>query len=237
MNYHGITINNLHSYNDFDLIMTDRNITTPSKIKIKKSVPYLNGYYDFSDINGTENYDERSLEYTFKFKCNSLKQFENKYINILRWIVHGTKKELRDDLLEGYYFLAECEGKIEYKRFDTNRKYGYITISFVAYPFKIGDRYEGNNLWDPFNFETDVLQDTKFDVNGSKEVNIYNLSAISVVPKVVCSSEMSVTKENVTYNFKAGESEDYRFIFKPYENKLTIKGNGTIEFLFRKMVI
>ena len=233
----GITLNNLHSYKDFGLILTDRYITTPSKIKVKKSVPFLNGYYDFSNINGSECYNERTLKYTFLLKCNSIMEFEYKYINILKWIVHGNKKTLRDDFIKGYYFLAECEGDVDDKRFDPNKKHGFITITFTAYPFKIGESYEGNNLWDEFNFELDVLQDTSFNISGSKDVSIYNVSAINIVPVVICSSNMEVIKDDVTYMFKHGTSEDYRFELSVGENNMLIKGNGSIEFKFRKEVL
>ena len=233
----GITLNNLHSYKDFGLILTDRYITTPSKIKVKKSVPFLNGYYDFSNINGSECYNERTLKYTFLLKCNSIMEFEYKYINILKWIVHGNKKTLRDDFIKGYYFLAECEGDVDDKRFDPNKKHGFITITFTAYPFKIGESYEGNNLWDEFNFELDVLQDTSFNISGSKDVSIYNVSAINIVPVVICSSNMEVIKDGITYMFKHGTSEDYRFELSVGENNMIIKGSGSIEFKFRKEVI
>lgn len=233
----GITLNNLHSYKDFGLIITDRDITTPSKIKIKKSVPFLNGYYDFSDINGSECYDERTLKYTCLLKCNNIRQFEYKYMNILKWVTQGKKKPLRDDFLKGYYFLAECEGNVECKRFDSNKKYGYITITFTAYPFKIGESYEGNNLWDDFNFELDVLQDTNFNISGSNNVSIYNNSSTNITPTVICSNNMEVIKNSVTYKFNTGTSKDYRFELFVGENDMVIKGNGSIEFKFRKEVL
>ncbi len=48
---------------------------------------------------------------------------------------------------------------------------------------------------------------------------------------------MEVIKDGVTYMFKHGTSEDYRFELSVGENNMLIKGNGSIEFKFRKEVL
>ena len=48
---------------------------------------------------------------------------------------------------------------------------------------------------------------------------------------------MMVTLDNKTFKFQAGETKDYRFRLKKGENSLKIKGEGTIEFKFRKEVL
>ena len=114
---------------------------------------------------------------------------------------------------------------------------GKLKAIFSAYPFKISTTYEGNNLWDSFNFEVDVLQDTKFTVNGSSNVNIYNSSAIDIEPTIIASSKFEIIKDSKKFIVEAGESKDYRFKLKKGENNITLRGNGTIEFRFRKEVL
>ena len=48
----GIRINNKHSYGDFGLYLKSRNIGLPEKKSIRQTVPFMNGYYDFSALNG-----------------------------------------------------------------------------------------------------------------------------------------------------------------------------------------
>ena len=57
----GITLNNKHSYNDFGLRIISRDIDSPAKKKIKASVPFINGDYDFSLIYGDQVYENRTL--------------------------------------------------------------------------------------------------------------------------------------------------------------------------------
>ena len=197
----------------------------------------MNGYYDFSNLYGANSYDDRKLKYTFRLKGKNITDINNKYTSIVNWLIEGNKEPLFDNLFRGYYFLAECEGQINFKELNVNKKYATIEVEFTAYPFKIGESFEGNNLWDSFNFELDVLQDTKFTVNNTSNVSIYNSSIIDIEPEIVASSSFEITLDNKKYVVNAGNSKDYRFKLKPGANNLTLKGNGTIEFRFRKEVL
>ena len=232
---YGITYNNKHSFKDLGLtVLNTRVIETPSKIKITETVPFMNGSYDFSNLYGSNCYTERQLEYEFLIKaCNSA-ELEFKRMQIDQWLLSSNSKtKLFDDNVPGYYYLAECISV----KFEDLVKTGKLKAIFTAYPFRIGEAYEGNSLWDNFNFELDVLQDTKFTVNGSSNVNIYNPSIIDIEPSIIASSQFEIVLDNKKYTVGYGTSKDYRFKFKPGNNNLILKGNGTIEFRFRKEVL
>lgn len=232
---YGISYEGKHSFNDLGLtVLNTRIIETPSKIKITETIPFMNGSYDFSNLYGNNCYTERKLEYEFLVKADSRQKLEYLRMYIDNWLLGTNKKTvLMDDNLKGYYYLAECES-VDYEDLVKN---GKIKAIFTAYPFKIRDCYEGNNLWDSFNFELDVLQDTKFTVNGSSNVNIYNSSAIDIEPTIIASSNFEIIKDNKKYVVESGTSKDYRFKLKKGDNNITLKGNGTIEFRFRKEVL
>ena len=232
---YGITYNNKHSFNDLGLtVLNTRVIETPSKIKITETIPFMNGSYDFSNLYGGNCYTERKLEYEFLIKANNSMELEFKRMSVENWLLSSNSKtKLFDDNIPNYYYLAECES-IDFE--DLNNM-GKLKAYFIAYPFKISEAYEGNNLWDSFNFESDVLQDTKFTVNGYANVNIYNSSAIDIEPAIIASSEFEIIKDSKKFIVEAGESKDYRFKLKKGNNNITLKGNGTIEFRFRKEVL
>ena len=232
---YGITYNNKHSFNDLGLtILNTRVIETPSKIKVTQTIPFSNITYDFSNLYGSNCYTERKLEYEFLIKANSSVQLEFKRMQIENWLLSSNgKSELFDDNIEGYYYNAECIST----DFEDMNNIGKLKAIFTAYPFKISSEYEGNNLWDSFNFELDVLQDTKFTVNGTSSVSIYNSSVIDVEPEIIASNGFEITLDNKKYTVETGVSKDYRFKLKSGINNLTLKGNGTIEFKFRKEVL
>ena len=229
-----INFNNKLSYEDLGLVILEREIKTPSKSKVKDSVPFINGSYDFSSLYGGNCYPDRTLTYTFKLKSTNRIGLETLRIKIDNWLMGTrTKERLYDNNLKGYYFLAECES-VDFEEF---YKLGKLKATFTAYPFRIRDCYEGNNLWDDFNFELDVLQDTIFNISGTKDITIHNQSATNIIPTVICSAPMEVVKDGIAYKFNTGTSKDYVFELSMGANKLNIKGNGTIEFKFRKEVL
>ena len=232
---YNITYNNKNSYNDFGLKrFNSKEHKAPVKNKIYESIPFMNGSYDFSNIYGSPSYSDRELNYSFLIEIENEEVMNYKKIAIENWLLGTNSKSiLIDEDLKGYYYMAECTDV----NFDNYYSFGLIDITFTAYPFKIGESYEGNNLWDNFNFELDVLQDTKFTVNGTSSVDIYNPSVIDIEPEIIASSQFEITLDNKKYTVKAGTSKDYRFKLRKGNNNLTLKGDGTIEFRFRKEVL
>ena len=230
-----ITYNNKHSFNDFGLKRIDsKENKAPTKNKIYETIPFMNGSYDFSNLYGSANYSDRELNYSFLIEVESEEVMNYKKIAIENWLLGTNEKTiLIDEDLKGYYYMAECTDI----NFDNYYSFGLIDVTFTAYPFKIGEAYEGNNLWDSFNFELDVLQDTKFAVNGTSSVSMYNPSVIDIEPEIIASSQFEIALDNKKYTVKAGASKDYRFKLRKGNNNLTLKGDGTIEFRFRKEVL
>ena len=230
-----IVFNGKHSFNDMRLKRINATEhKAPTKNKIQQTIPFMNGSYDFSNLYGSATYSDREFTYSFLVEIENEALMNYRKIEIENWLLGANKKTiLIDEDLKGYYYLAEC---IDID-FDNYYSFGLIDVTFTAYPFKISSSYEGNNLWDSFNFELDVLQDTKFTVNGSSNVNIYNSSAIDIEPTIIASSNFEIIKDNKKYVIESGESKDYRFKLKKGNNNITLKGNGTIEFRFRKEVL
>lgn len=232
--FYGITKGNKHSYNNFGLKIISRELNPPSKKKIKETIPFMHGSYDFSSLYGENVYEERKIKYIFDFRYRNKLEFISKKIAIANWLTSGSKEPLYDDLIPGYYFIAECEDSIDFSE-------GYVdcevTVTFTAYPFKIRTYEEGNIPWDDFIFDLDTLQKTKFNVQGSKDIKLYNESAKSITPIIVSDSEMQILKDRATYIVPKGEIKDYRLNLDIGENKLTINGNGNIEFKFRRELL
>lgn len=230
----GIIKNNKHSYNDFGLKILRREFNPPSKKKIKEILPFMNGSYDFSLLYGEDVYEERSIKYVFDFRYKDKIDFFNKKTAITDWLLNSSKEPLHDDLIPGYYFIAECEDSIVFSE-------GYIdcevTVTFKAYPFKVSILQDGHDIWDEFNFELDMVQSTKFEIENIKNIQLYNNGAIGINPTVICSSNMEIIKGNTAYKFNAGESKSWSFKLDKGLNNLIIKGTGTIEFKWYKEVL
>lgn len=233
--FEGIKKGGKHSYTDFKMKMISRNDDPPAKIKIKDRAPFSNTTYDFSSLYGGDTYEDRPLKYVFDLKYKDEFDFNNKKAAINKWILSSGKEALYDDFVKGFYFLAECEGGVEYNDYGTGAE---VTVEFIAYPFKIGSNLEGDLLWNDVNFYLpDYIQKTKFQINGSKTITLY-LSGDNVVsPTVVVDSDMQCTLNGYTTTFTTSKNSDDGFELKPGSNVINIVGTGNIDFQFRKEVL
>ena len=229
----GIVKDAKHSYNDFGLTVRDVTTETKKKNKTLVKIPFMNGSYDFSCLYGGQTYEEEMRVYEFNLIAKDKYDLEIQKMKLSEWLLDGGQVEIYDDLLVGYHRLAEC---IDLS-FEENHNYAKVIANFRAYPFKICDEYEGDDIWDTFNFELDVAQDVKFTVESVKSEVLINNGSNVVTPVVICSDPMTVTLNNKAFKFPKGESKDYRFRLKKGDNSLNIEGRGTIEFKFRKEVL
>lgn len=231
-----IDFNGKNSYRDFRLKISEATIGNPSKIKRQERVPFSNDLYDFSEIYGGQEYEERPLSFTFYIdNYENINSFYIYETEILNWLVSQNSKQiLKYSQLPGYYFLAEVVDSTET---DFKLVGGTATIEFSAYPFKISELKEGHDIWDEFNFLLDYAQITEFEVKGSKDVTLFNNGASIINPEIEATSEMEIIMNDGTYNVPSGRSKSSEFMLPSLENKMTIKGNGTISFHFRKELV
>jgi predicted phage tail component-like protein len=233
----GFKFNNKHIYKDLDfkIYMHTKSIQPPSKKKIKETVPFMNGSYDFSTVgtNGELTYEERAITIELGLVGNSKEELYSIYSKTLQWLVDSGPSQLIFDDIQEYYFLAEVE---DVGSFEEIMEFGKLTVTFKTEPFKKGMDLEGSNLWDTFNFETDIMQTTTFNVTGSMTVTIVNPGRI-ITPQVIVSANMSCLLGTYTASFTTTKDKDYKFRLQPGENVIKITGTGSIEFRFRKEVL
>jgi predicted phage tail component-like protein len=230
-----IIFNGKWNYSNFDVILNYFKPQPPAQKIIKEDVPYMHGTYDFSTIgsNGETVYSERNILCSIEYRCKNTALMMIKYSNLLEWLLSG-KHELIYTGEPDMKYMAKVE---QAPSFDTFRaRGGRLQFEFIAEPFKQSINLVGDDTWDTFNFETDYVQDTEFDVAGSKIINLYNPGR-NIVPVVNCSSSMTVILNSYTANFIAGDNRNWRFRLQPGLNQITVNGTGHIKFMFRKELL
>src|SRR5699024_6231271 len=66
------------------------------------------------------------------------------------------------------------------------------TIKFDCYPFAIANNVEGSDVWDEVFFPHWIFQDTKYTVNGTQVINLYNIGSKSIECELVVSGSVTV---------------------------------------------
>ena len=227
----GVKINGKHN-KEFGIAMESASIGFPAKKKIKETVPFMNGYYDFSTIgsNGEIMYEEREVDITFGIPARSKEELQYMYSKILEWSVDIPKSQLIFDSMPDYYFEGEV---VDSSTLEETMAYGKLQLKFTCDPFKKSVSYIGDGLWDPFNFEEDYFEDSTFVISGSGTVGIHNPGR-SVRPIINCSASATMIHNGKTYNLVKGDNKVYGLYFTTGLNTMTIRTNGTIGFKFRK---
>jgi hypothetical protein len=125
----------VHSYRTFGLQIKSRKIGLPEKKSIRQTVPFMNGYYDFTTLNGEPTWSERIIEFTFDILENTPQLLEAKIDEILAWLTHIHDKDIFDDVIPDYLWHGSYESsEINY---DESGIQAELKVSFVVYPFKI----------------------------------------------------------------------------------------------------
>lgn len=136
MNTAGISINGKHSFTDLGQYLKSRNIGIPSRKRVTGTVPYMNGYYDFSALNGEPAYDERTLEYTFDIMEDTPEAVEMTKNNIISWAMGAVESKIYDDYDPDHYFIGSYSEAEFTEDDDLPEEGGELTITFAAQPYR-----------------------------------------------------------------------------------------------------
>ena len=130
-----LIINGKKSYDDFNVYIADRNISSPKKKVIKESVPFSNVVYDFSKMDGEIYWEERILQYSFDIAELSTKEMEETKTKLLNWLLNVHDTDIYDPYIGDYHFHGSYDSDTWIENFEA----GTITVSFSVYPYKISN--------------------------------------------------------------------------------------------------
>ena len=195
----------------------------PKKVKLLKDVPFSNVDYDFSTIYGEQTYENRKVKYIINavhkgtIENTGMHSVANSIIN---WVMSSdTMQPLFDDQDPRYHFLGEVRDAAELTdSFD----FGAVSIVFDCYPYRIKNVAEGNDIWDDFNFDEDIAQNVKYNVEGLRSINLVNISAHAVEYTIK-------TTGNVTYTGPE--------LMEKGNNIFVFNGTGTAEVVWYREVL
>lgn len=231
-----INFDSKSSLADFNCVINEANVGLPEKNKTRIQIPNTSLYYDYAKIFG-DVYSERTLEYTFLIcDVNALNtiELEHRKGMIANWLIPGSQHLLQDSAIPGYYFKAEVQSAPEYT---DNIDYAFFKVSFTCYPFRIRNFEEGEDIWDTFDFDNDVAQDTSFNVSGNQKILLVNTGATVLSPGINVTGSMTIAMNDETKSFSSGNYTDTGLVLERGENVVNLIGSGTVQFHFTKEVI
>lgn len=164
---YGLWFNGYHS-TDFYLDVISKEISMPDKDKNVVPIPLTSEQYDFYDFYNVQPFKQREIKVVFQIQNWQYEDKDMLYIkwtSAVNWLMKGGGlSTLVDDYMPQYQYRAEVQKGPD---FEEARVKGTLTVIFTAYPFRRDAVQEGLDIWDIFNFELDVAQQTSFAVDNN----------------------------------------------------------------------
>lgn len=220
MKYKEIRANGKGSFTDFKLAIKSRNISLPEKKKIKNSVPFQNGTYDFSDMNGEIYWEERILEYVFdiaEFSTEEMEQIKDKVVD---WLLNIHDTDIEDDYTADYYY----HGSYDTNSWNEDFGQGELTVRFSVYPYKYAKE------------RTIITQEIS---ETETAIIINNESSHRIMPIVTINGDVSITIGKNTYALTSGTYTDSNLILEKGENTWNViatSETANLDISYRKEV-
>ena len=225
----GVRFGDIHTYDKWKLILQHTDIGFPDLKREKIDIPGADGELDFSkSLTGDMKYKNRTISFTFitSKKYEAWKSLVSEIANFL----HGQEFKIRLDEDSSYYYV----GTAKINQFQSDRSLGVITVECDVDPYKYDITSSDEDwLWDPFNFEDGIINNTKdLVVDGELEVVIYGRRK-RVAPWITCDNAMTVIFNSNTYNLLAKRQKVLNIEICEGENVLKFVGNGKVTIEYR----
>lgn len=223
-----VTFGTKNSYDDFGLILTDKNIGFPEPKLEEVDVICADGVIDLSEVlNDDIKYKTRKLQFTFTVLKGN-KYWASTVADVANYL-HGKKLRIQMDFDPAYYYTGRCK----INSFKTSKRLCTITIDAECEPYRLDINGNGEKwLWDTFSFQNGFIRVNAVTVNGSLQVNLQNQRKI-VSPTFICSTAMTVTFDGITYNLPKGKTQVLGIRLQYGTNYVTFKGNGTVKIEYQ----
>lgn len=215
---------------------TDDSIGMPAKTKYEVTIAGSNTPIDLSNLYGAV-YGERTFTKTFLFdpKVWTPTQKYTMWTKLVNWLMQPQGKvPLYDDIMPGYHYLGEVQSAPVFA--ENLGSFGSLQVVWQCYPFRIKDTAEFDDVWDTFNFETDVAQDTELSASR-RSITLVDIGVSNVALTANASQATTITIAGTPYSLAAGDNTADDMVLMPGENVITLTGAGTVKLSWHTEVI
>lgn len=225
----GVRFDEKHSYHDFGLILSSREITLPEPKTMTIDVPGRDGVIDLTEaITGEVKYKNRKLTLTFT-ALHVISRW-GAVVSKLANYLHGKRMRIifDDDAL--FYWYGRCT----INQFKTDRTLATIVVNCDVEPYKYEiDACCDDWVWDTFSFVNGIIRTYHITVNGTKTVTLINRRMIVSPVFTTSTAGITVKFAGSVYTLPQGRSQIREIRLQEGENLLTLQGTGTVRFEYR----
>lgn len=226
------------SFYEFDSVehgwwLVSRDLSTPEEKEITENVPYKQGEWDFSSINGERFYKNRTIKYEFYIVNEDPQYRQGELQSAKRELIYTASSKLYDTGFPPYYFQGKCKSISDSD--DDEKGMMTVTIQFDCYPYAFAKDLEGSDVWDDIDFDHYCENQCKFKVDSNTVELIEMVNPDKpVLVKPVITGEVNI--------FPAGYKNPINDSGTPFTlihglNLMQVNGTGTLELQWRREVM
>lgn len=206
----GVLFGNKHTFDDWNLVLTEKTIGLPSPKTFSVDVEGADGVLDTSDIlTGEIKFKNRTLEFSFTM-LDKYEDFQDKITEIANYL-HGQKLRIILDEDDTHYYVGRCS----IDQWASDKRIGRIVVKCDCEPYKY-----------------DLIETVvSVSVIGEKLVTIRGKRR-TINPVVKCSDSMTMTVDGHSVILKTGENLIIDFFIREGENVIKFTGNGNVTISF-----
>lgn len=210
----GIKFNDIHTFDDLNLILSASEIPPAKPKTTYVTIPGADGSLDLTEANGEVKYSDRDLKFTFTFIPDESTSFEEKRTEVVN-LLNGKQCKVTLDRDEEFYFRGRCS----VDSYEADRNLHQIVVSVKAHPYK---------------FKQNVTKNT-IALTGTPTTHRLANARKSVVPSITCTADNTVVVfKNGTYNLSAGTHKILDILLIEGNNEVTVSGSGTVTFEYQE---
>lgn len=215
MKYKGIAFDDVHTFDDLNLVLSDCPDMPPAKAKTTYiDIPGADGSLDLSEVHGEVKFSDRENKYTFTMHPAETMTWEEKMQEVSN-LLNGKRCKMTLDKDEDYFW--DVRATVDSYKSDKNLH--QIVISVRALPYK---------------FKQNITSRTVQLSGVSQTINLTN-GRKSVCPSIECSNDNTVIVfGGATFDLSAGKHEILDIQFVEGTNTLTVSGSGTVTFSYQE---
>lgn len=206
----GIWFDNIHSYQDLNLVLSKVDIP-PATVKTNYvDIPGADGSVDLTEALGKITYNDRQCQFTFTaFPDEDFELKKRQVSNLL----NGQRCKIILDKDPNYYWVGRCS----VDEYSSDKNIHKIVVGATVAPYKLHDG------------ETEVPVQA-----GTNVSTVIHNGRKAVAPTIVCNADAKIVFSGNTFNFGAGTHKDLGITFVAGDNTVVTSSTGVITFKYQE---
>lgn len=206
----GIKFDNVHSYTDLNLVLSQVNIPPATAKTNFVDVPGADGSVDLTEAHGEVKYKDRACKFTFTvFPSDDFEEKKTEISNLL----NGKRCKIIVDKDPDYYWSGRCS----VDEYSSNKNLHKIVVGAVVAPYKLK------------NNQTKVVVPS-----GTAVVRNLPGGRKTVVPTITCTDNTTIVFNGNTINLGAGTHKNLTITLVEGSNPVTVTSTGTVTFTYQE---